>query len=128
MAFHSLFQLSWLKRNKDDDPHLLTYELTTYSNDARYQVFHEQPNDWKLQIQFPQKSDEGIYECLVSSSPPLRRRFKLNVVGKKYYLFVLSFWQASKSCKNLNGFLDDGGINFKKCDGSSVFEAWQSSA
>ena len=34
----SLFQVSWLRRHDDDTPHLLTFGLTTYSNDARIQV------------------------------------------------------------------------------------------
>lgn len=71
--------VSWLKRY-GDTPHLLTFGLTTYSNDARIQIFHEQPNDWKLQIQFPRLDDEGVYECLVSANPPLVRRVRLVVV------------------------------------------------
>jgi len=71
--------VSWLKRH-GDTPHLLTFGLTTYSSDSRFQIFHEQPNDWKLQIQFPQLSDQGIYECLVSTNPPLVRRTRLAVI------------------------------------------------
>ena len=78
---HKNFQVSWLKRH-GDTPHLLTFGLTTYSSDSRFQIFHEQPNDWKLQIQFPQLSDQGIYECLVSTNPPLVRRTRLAVIGK----------------------------------------------
>ena len=78
--FHFL-QVSWLKRY-GDTPHLLTFGLTTYSNDARIQIFHEQPNDWKLQIQFPRLDDEGVYECLVSANPPLVKRVRLVVVGE----------------------------------------------
>ena len=36
--FSPLFQVSWLRRHDDDTPHLLTFGLTTYSNDARIQV------------------------------------------------------------------------------------------
>ena len=79
----SLFQVSWLRRHDDDTPHLLTFGLTTYSNDARIQVFHEQPNDWKLQIQYPtRETDEGLYECMVSSNPPILKRTRLTVVGE----------------------------------------------
>ena len=35
--FPPLFQVSWLRRHSDT-PHLLTFGLTTYSNDARIQV------------------------------------------------------------------------------------------
>ena len=76
-------QVSWLKR-PGDDPHLLTFGLSTYSNDARFQIFHEQPNDWKLQIQFPQLSDQGLYACMVSSNPPLIRKTRLVVVGEQF--------------------------------------------
>ena len=79
--FCLIFQVSWLKRH-GDTPHLLTFGLTTYSSDSRFQIFHEQPNDWKLQIQFPQLSDQGIYECLVSTNPPLVRRTRLAVIGE----------------------------------------------
>ena len=74
-------QVSWLKRH-GDTPHLLTFGLTTYSSDARFQIFHEQPNDWKLQIQFPNLDDSGVFECLVSTNPPLVRRTRLTVIGK----------------------------------------------
>ena len=36
-TFPCFFQVSWLKRH-GDTPHLLTFGLTTYSNDARIQV------------------------------------------------------------------------------------------
>ena len=65
-----------------DVPHLLTYGKQTYSSDARYQIFHEKPNNWKLQIQFTKLSDEGLYECQVSSKPPLIKYTYLTVVGQ----------------------------------------------
>ena len=94
---HDFFQVSWLKRH-GDVPHLLTYGMTTYSNDARYQVYHEQPNDWKLQVQFPQLSDQGIYECMVPASPaPIYRRTRLTVVGELDHLRIHDYkWINSK--------------------------------
>eukprot|EP00090_Calanus_glacialis_P039544 TRINITY_DN68847_c0_g1_i1.p1 TRINITY_DN68847_c0_g1~~TRINITY_DN68847_c0_g1_i1.p1 ORF type:complete len:285 (-),score=25.38 TRINITY_DN68847_c0_g1_i1:285-1139(-) len=73
--------VSWLKRiGQDKDPHLLTYGRQTYSSDARFQIIHEKPNNWKLQIQFTKKSDVGLYECQVSTNPPLIQYTYLNVV------------------------------------------------
>jgi len=73
--------VSWLKRiGQDKDPHLLTYGRQTYSSDARFQIIHEKPNNWKLQIQFTKKSDVGLYECQVSTNPPLIQYTFLNVV------------------------------------------------
>jgi len=73
--------VSWLKRiGQDKDPQLLTYGRQTYSSDARFQIIHEKPNNWKLQIQFTKKSDVGLYECQVSTNPPLIQYTYLNVV------------------------------------------------
>ena len=106
-----ILQVSWLKRH-GDTPHLLTFGLTTYSTDSRFQIFHEQPNDWKLQIQFPQLSDQGIYECLVSSNPPLVRRTRLTVIGKSFDISVDTYLSIEmfgvrvnlklNSCQNLH--------------------------
>jgi len=73
--------VSWLKRiGEEKDPHLLTYGRQTYSSDARFQIIYEKPNNWKLQIQFTKKSDVGLYECMVSTNPPLIQYTYLNVV------------------------------------------------
>jgi len=73
--------VSWLKRiGQDKDPHLLTYGRQTYSSDARFQIIFEKPNNWKLQIQFTKKTDVGLYECQVSTNPPLIQYSFLNVV------------------------------------------------
>jgi len=73
--------VSWLKRiGADKDPHLLTYGRQTYSSDARFQIIHEKPNNWKLQIQFTKRSDEGLYECQVSTNPPLIQYTYIRVV------------------------------------------------
>jgi len=73
--------VSWLKRiGQDKEPHLLTYGRQTYSSDARFQIIYEKPNNWKLQIQFTKKADVGLYECQVSTNPPLIQYTYLNVV------------------------------------------------
>lgn len=73
--------VSWLKRiGADKDPHLLTYGRQTYSSDARFQIIFEKPNNWKLQIQFTKKADVGLYECQVSTNPPLIQYTYLDVV------------------------------------------------
>merc|ERR1711915_1068836 len=73
--------VSWLKRiGPDKEPHLLTYGRQTYSSDPRFQLIHERPNNWKLQIKSTKKSDAGHYECQVSSDPPLIKYAFLDVV------------------------------------------------
>lgn len=73
--------VSWLKRiGEDKNPHLLTYGRTTYSSDARFQIIYEKPNNWKLQIQFTKRTDVGLYECQVSTNPPLIQYTYVKVV------------------------------------------------
>ena len=41
----------------------------TYTSDQRFQAVHmDNSDDWTLQIRYPQRKDEGIYECQVSHS------------------------------------------------------------
>ncbi|KAG8232736.1 hypothetical protein J437_LFUL013097, partial [Ladona fulva] len=62
-------EVSWVRR-KGGEPQLITFGLHTYSSDSRYSLNYQLPNDWKLQIKFANKRDEGHYECQVSSHPP----------------------------------------------------------
>ncbi|XP_017085342.1 fibroblast growth factor receptor 3 isoform X2 [Drosophila eugracilis] len=62
--------VSWMRR-RGDDLTLITFGTHTYSGDSRYSLEFEEPNDWKLLIQFANERDEGPYECQVSSHPPL---------------------------------------------------------
>ncbi|XP_041972580.1 obscurin [Aricia agestis] len=74
--------ISWVKR-KGDDLHLLSFGRHTYSADSRYALAFEQPNDWRLLIQYVSERDEGYYECQISTHPPLVRRIHLTVVVPK---------------------------------------------
>ncbi|PSN34530.1 hypothetical protein C0J52_26477, partial [Blattella germanica] len=77
-------------RRKDEELHLITFGLHTYSSDSRYSLNYQLPNDWRLQIQFANERDEGFYECQVSSHPPLVFYVLLNVVGEfKLYAIIL---------------------------------------
>ena len=38
--------------------------------------------DWTLQVKYPQRRDSGIYECQVSTTPPIGHSMHLSVVGK----------------------------------------------
>ncbi|XP_054712219.1 zwei Ig domain protein zig-8-like [Uloborus diversus] len=70
--------VSWIRLK---DFHLLTVGKYTYTSDTRFQsVFMHISNDWALQIKYPQVSDEGLYECQVSSFPSKSVYFRLWVV------------------------------------------------
>ncbi|GAB6018937.1 hypothetical protein CHUAL_000585 [Chamberlinius hualienensis] len=70
--------VSWVRRR---DFHILTVGLYTYTSDQRFQVLHkDESEDWTLQIKYTQSRDAGVYECQVSSDPPVGQFFTLNVV------------------------------------------------
>lgn len=86
-------------RRKGSDIHLITVGLQTYSSDSRYSIEFKEPNDWQLLIQYANERDEGIYECQISSHPPLVYVVYLTVIGKykkysekKTFLFKLFFF------------------------------------
>ena len=56
--------------------------MQTYSNDGRYSVNYEQPNNWKLQIKSAQIKDQGTYECQISTHPPQTIYAHLKILGK----------------------------------------------
>ncbi|GLV40495.1 defective proboscis extension response 1 [Carabus blaptoides fortunei] len=79
MAFLSL--VSWIRKR---DLHILTAGILTYTSDQRFQVIRPDKSDnWTLQIKFPQKRDEGIYECQVNTEPKMSLAFRLNIVESK---------------------------------------------
>uniref|UniRef100_A0A1Y1LWK7 Ig-like domain-containing protein n=1 Tax=Photinus pyralis TaxID=7054 RepID=A0A1Y1LWK7_PHOPY len=71
--------VSWLRR-KQEPPTLLTVGLTTYSADDRFFVEHVRHlQNWGLLIKHVQPSDEGHYECQVSTHPPTSIFIQLKV-------------------------------------------------
>ncbi|XP_030384787.1 zwei Ig domain protein zig-8 [Scaptodrosophila lebanonensis] len=70
--------VSWIRHR---DLHLLTVAESTYTSDQRFSsIYNKQTGDWSLQIKFPQKRDSGIYECQVSTSPPVGYTMVFSVV------------------------------------------------
>jgi hypothetical protein len=73
-------------RRHEQELHLLTVGMQTYSTDSRFSLHFQHPNDWRLQIKFARPRDEGIYECQVSIHPPRIYTVRLIVAGE----FILS--------------------------------------
>jgi hypothetical protein len=70
------------RKHGEDDLQLLTVGLHTYSGDNRYTVEFQYPNNWRLQIKFTNKRDEGTYECQISTHPPKVIQINLHINGK----------------------------------------------
>ncbi|KAK8380375.1 hypothetical protein O3P69_016755 [Scylla paramamosain] len=71
--------VSWIRRR---DYHLLTVGSQAYSSDDRFQVrYIKNENDWQLHIRYVQVRDDGVYECQVSSHPPVSLFATLRVSG-----------------------------------------------
>lgn len=73
-------QVSWIRKR---DLHILTVGILTYTNDARFQSTHSDGSDeWTLKITSPLQTDNGTYECQVSTEPKISLAYELKVVGK----------------------------------------------
>lgn len=85
--------MSWVRHR---DIHLLTVGRSTYTSDQRFQVEHiPYTEDWALRILYPGKKDSGIYECQISTTPPIRRFVYLTVVGKcQFFNYKLWYFLA----------------------------------
>ncbi|XP_034098997.1 protein CEPU-1 [Drosophila nasuta] len=70
--------VSWIRHR---DLHLLTVAESTYTSDQRFtSIYNKQTGDWSLQIKFPQLRDSGVYECQVSTTPPVGYTMIFSVV------------------------------------------------
>lgn len=66
------------------DLHILTSNIYTYTGDQRFSVIHAPDSeDWDLKIEYPQKKDEGIYECQVNTEPKINLAVLLHVTGTR---------------------------------------------
>ncbi|KAF4532270.1 hypothetical protein B566_EDAN007242 [Ephemera danica] len=70
--------VSWVRHR---DIHLLTVGRYTYTSDQRFEAIHSpHTEDWSLRIRYPQRKDSGIYECQISTTPPIGHFVYLTVV------------------------------------------------
>ncbi|KAF4528639.1 hypothetical protein B566_EDAN017067 [Ephemera danica] len=70
--------VSWVRHR---DIHLLTVGRYTYTSDQRFQSIHSpHQEEWMLQVRYPQRRDSGMYECQVSTTPPIGHSMYLSVV------------------------------------------------
>ncbi|GJQ83482.1 hypothetical protein Trydic_g19274 [Trypoxylus dichotomus] len=71
--------VSWVRHR---DIHLLTVGRYTYTSDQRFEAIHSpHTEEWTLRIRYPQRKDSGIYECQISTTPPIGHPIHLTVVG-----------------------------------------------
>ncbi|XP_044576504.1 uncharacterized protein LOC123259828 isoform X2 [Cotesia glomerata] len=72
--------VSWIKRHDDGEKMtLLTYGQQTYTGDNRYSVEFQYPDNWRLKILNVNSSDEGQYECQISTHPPMTIYINLHI-------------------------------------------------
>ncbi|KAH8420406.1 hypothetical protein KR009_009906, partial [Drosophila setifemur] len=70
--------VSWVRHR---DIHLLTVGRYTYTSDQRFEAMHSpHAEDWTLRIRYAQRKDTGIYECQISTTPPIGHSVFLNIV------------------------------------------------
>ncbi|KAF0770622.1 Uncharacterized protein FWK35_00013827 [Aphis craccivora] len=77
-----LTTVSWIRHR---DIHLLTAGRYTYTSDQRFEAIHEPHSEnWSLRIKYPQKKDSGIYECQISTTPPIGHPVYLTVLEQEH--------------------------------------------
>lgn len=70
--------VSWVRHR---DIHLLTVGRYTYTSDQRFEAMHSpHTEDWSLRIRYPQLKDSGLYECQISTTPPMGHPLYLTIV------------------------------------------------
>ncbi|XP_001599637.2 zwei Ig domain protein zig-8 [Nasonia vitripennis] len=70
--------VSWVRHR---DIHLLTVGRYTYTSDQRFEALHSpHTEEWTLKIRYPQRKDSGIYECQISTTPPIGHPVYLTIV------------------------------------------------
>ncbi|XP_031625867.1 zwei Ig domain protein zig-8 [Contarinia nasturtii] len=63
------------------DIHLLTVGRYTYTSDQRFEALHSpHTEEWTLRIRYAQRKDSGIYECQISTTPPIGKFIYLSIV------------------------------------------------
>ncbi|XP_067619926.1 uncharacterized protein dpr17 [Eurosta solidaginis] len=70
--------ISWVRLR---DGHIVSVDQATFIADQRFQsIFQGEEDTWSLQIKYVQDTDEGWYECQVSSEPKISSKIYLAVV------------------------------------------------
>lgn len=84
----------------DNGLELLTVGQHTYTSEKRFTMDFQYPNNWRLKITNATKSDEGLYECQVSTHPTKVIQVNLHVNGEFFFPFCL-FTVFYSSFKNV---------------------------
>ncbi|KYQ49826.1 hypothetical protein ALC60_11001 [Trachymyrmex zeteki] len=80
--------VSWVRHR---DIHLLTVGTYTYTSDQRFEAMHKfHTEEWILRIRYPQRKDSGIYECQISTTPPIGHPVRLTIVeDMNFAIFIV---------------------------------------
>ncbi|ODN02133.1 Lachesin [Orchesella cincta] len=69
----------WLRHR---DTHLLSAGENAYTADPRFRAFLSSPGStWGLRVSSTRPSDGGVYECQISTTPPISAFTYLTVVA-----------------------------------------------
>ena len=83
--------MTWRRKR---DKHPLTIGLFTFVGDERITVdFNQRQSEWSLMIQDIRPSDEGIYQCQISTKEELDKQYEIRLnVRSECRVFIYSLY------------------------------------
>ncbi|XP_053690848.1 probable cytochrome P450 4d14 [Sabethes cyaneus] len=95
--------VSWVRHR---DIHLLTVGRYTYTSDQRFEAMHSpHTEEWTLRIRYAQRKDSGIYECQISTTPPIGHFVYLTVVAGEKWRRVRKLLNPTFNTRMLTSFM-----------------------
>ncbi|ENN81098.1 hypothetical protein D910_02633, partial [Dendroctonus ponderosae] len=70
--------VTWTQR-RNENINILTVGRNTHSKDERFHLAFRYPNNYRLQISYVTRRDEGMYECQVATHPPKVKKTFLEI-------------------------------------------------
>lgn len=115
-------EVTWVQQPSKDLFRLLTVGRIPYSVDQRISLSFRYPSNWRLQIQYANPRDSGLYKCQVSTHPPLVKTINVIVTAPE-----LTITDDSGRAVSKERHLKAGSALKLRCEARDVIESLKES-
>ncbi|XP_043791078.1 uncharacterized protein LOC122714105 isoform X2 [Apis laboriosa] len=115
-------EVTWVQQPSKDLFRLLTVGMVPYSVDQRISLNFRYPSNWRLQIQYANPRDSGLYKCQVSTHPPLVKTINVIVTAPE-----LTITDDSGRAVSKERHLKAGSALKLRCEARDVIESLKES-